>query len=191
MGDNSIIHKFKQDLEAIGCQMAEEKSGFILKGDGKFKKSKFLGIETDGKIFKSKTRNGTEVIFKSPITPEAYEKMSSYLSITPSQSKVIDWIKEVSKDKVKGLEFAAKKGFLSNIIAISFNPSMETFDSRGISGQMNKLDKIALSKGYAKEILKNLNISQKDDIKIYSTYGTLKLMKLLRRVKLGKGFLKF
>jgi hypothetical protein len=183
-----VIASFKKSLETINCSLAEEKSRLICNGDGILLKSKFLGIETDGQSLNSKTRKGKEEAFKGPVTIENYEKLSYYFNLTPSNTRVVkNWLlTDRIKNKMAAIEWAIEHGFLSNIIAEAFNPNMEGV-LQGIEGSNTKYYKILDNKGLALEVRNNLlNPSNEDDIKIYSTYATIQLLKSLRKVGNGK-----
>jgi hypothetical protein len=190
---NKVIKAFKESLATINCSLAEEKSRLICNGDGTLLKSKFLGIETDNITINSKTRKGIEEPFKGPVSIEDYEKLSYYFNLTPSNTRVVkNWLlTDRVKTKMSAIEWAIEHGFLSNIIAQAFNPNDEGF-YQSLQGSNAKYYKILDNKGLAMEVRNNLlNPSNEDDIKIYSTYATIQILKSMRRSRAGKRTLKF
>jgi len=213
------IRRLKERLSTVQVELQESKSGMVKEGNW-FKGIKFLGIRIHPNLTAfSETRGGTIKEAKlEPIDQDSFEYMADYYNNnegnyedlikeflenyqrdgTSSEKRVQDWLLKKSSSKLKGLKWAAEKGFLSNIIAEIHNPSTEPDRAKAISealdkqldGELNKISECFKPKSFSGHIIDILMRKQPGlipDINTISTHGSRVLLKVIKNRRSRRG----
>lgn len=209
------IANFKEKIATIGLSIAEEKSSILRLGEEHINTFRFLGIRHEDRDFRSETRKGTtEKLQASYLEFDVYDRWGVFYNIpeevslaawmsahghdlgkylmegTKSEKRIKSWIVNKATDKTAALRWAINHGFMSNIIANSFNPNMDENELRITEGICDKFRRIYESRGFSRKVLEEWSRRGKPTLSLdrLSTQCVRKLLKRMRRRKNSRQF---